>query len=222
MLNIVITGTSQGIGLELVRIALEDGHKVLAIARPSGHLQELKDLIDTNLAHLHVLELDLRDNDALEKINAATDSWDGIDVLVNNAGIYRKDETTKDFLESFETNSVLPFFLTQALLPKLKSSKKGKGIFISSMMGSIADNASGGSHSYRASKSALNMIVKGLSVENPEQSFLLLHPGWVKTNMGGESAPLDSVTSAKGLWKQIHAHQGALQYLDYQGKKLDW
>jgi short-subunit dehydrogenase len=223
MQNIVITGTSQGIGLELVKIALEKGHKVLAIARPSTHLHELKSLVDQHLANLHILEVDLTESDALDKISAATDSWGKIDILINNAGIYRPDETLNDFLESFETNTVIPFFLTKTLFPRLHNSSSPKAIFLSSLMGSIEDNHSGGSHSYRASKTALNMIVKGLSQEDKKISFLLLHPGWVQTNMGGERAPLTPADSAKGLWKQIQElKEGALQYLDYQGKELPW
>ncbi len=223
MQNIVITGTSQGIGLELVKIALEEGHKVLAIARPSTHLQDLKSLVDQNLANLHILEVDLRDQDAQGKIAAATDSWDKIDVLINNAGIYRPDETVENFLDTFETNTVIPFFLTKSLLEKLKKSSHPKAVFISSLMGSITDNTSGGSHSYRASKAALNMIVKGLSEEEKKIGFLLLHPGWVKTNMGGDQAPVSPEDSARGLWKQIgDTKEGALQYLDYQGKSLPW
>lgn len=223
MKNIVITGTSQGIGLELVKKALQEGHKVLAVARPSTHLQELKSLVDSHVANLHILEVDLKDSDANDKISAATDSWDSIDVLINNAGIYRPDETRENFLETFETNSVIPFFLTKSLVPKLKKSSAPKAVFISSLMGSIQDNTSGGSHSYRASKSALNMIVKGLSVEERKIGFLLLHPGWVKTNMGGDNAPLSPVDSARGLWKQISdLKEGALQYKDYQGNILPW
>lgn len=223
MQNIIITGTSQGIGLELVKIALGERCKVLAIARPSTHLQELKSLVDKHLANLHILEIDLRESDALDKINAATDSWESVDLVVNNAGIYRPDESVKDFLDTFETNTVIPFFLTKSLLPKLKKSSDPKAVFISSLMGSIEDNTSGGSHSYRSSKAALNMVVKGLSVEEKKIAFLLLHPGWVKTNMGGENAPLSPKESAKGLWQRMkELGEGALQYLDYQGKNLPW
>lgn len=223
MQNIIITGTSQGIGLELVKIALKEGHKVLAVARPSTHLHELKSLVDQHVANLHILEVDLRDEGAQSKISAATDSWTGIDLLINNAGIYRSDETVENFLDTFETNTVIPYFLTKTLLPKLKEATKPKAVFISSLMGSIDDNTSGGSYSYRSSKSALNMIVKGLSVEEKKVLFLLLHPGWVKTNMGGDNAPLSPEDSAQGLWKQIgDMKEGALQYLDYQGNKLPW
>lgn len=223
MQNIVITGTSQGIGLGLVKIALHEGHKVLAVARPSTHLQELKSLVDQHVANLHILEVDLNENGALEKISAATDSWEGIDVLINNAGIYRPDETTKDFLDTFETNTVTPYFLTRSLLPKLKQAKKPKAVYITSLMGSIEDNSSGGSHSYRASKAALNMIVKGLSIEEKSIGFLLLHPGWVKTNMGGERAPLTPADSAQGLWAEIMKFGGMeLSFRDYQGRSIPW
>lgn len=223
MANIVITGTSQGIGLELTRQALENGDRVLALARPSGHIQELQNLGQKH-SLLQVLLLDLRQDDAISQVKQALEGWSGIDILVNNAGIYRPDESAQDFLASFETNTIIPFFLTRALMPQLQKSSTPKVAHISSMMGSIADNSSGGSYSYRASKAAVNMISKGFSVEEPWLLSVVLHPGWVQTQMGGEGAPVGPADSAAGLWRVIRGLEKnqSGRFFDFRGEELPW
>lgn len=223
MAKIVITGTSQGIGFELTRQALEKGDQVLAIARPSGHLEELQNL-SKQYSLLKILLLDLRHENALTQLKEAAQGLSGIDILINNAGIYRPDESREDFLASFETNSIIPFFVTRTLLPELKRTTSPRVAHISSMMGSITDNSSGGSFSYRASKTALNMISKSLSVDEPWLTSVVLHPGWVQTQMGGEGAPLSPVDSARGLWKVIRGLEinQSGHFYDYKGEMIPW
>src|SRR5690606_9505826 len=96
-----------------------------------------------------------------------------------------------------------PFFITKALLPKLKLSALPKSVQISSIMGSIGHFPTGGSYSYRASKCALNMIFKNLSVDEPWLTVLQFHPGWVQTRMGGDGATLSVADSSRGLWNEI-------------------
>ncbi len=135
-MNIVITGASRGIGLELTKQALAAGHDVIAVAR---HPKELKGQVKT-------VETDLTAVDATERIIEATNEWDHIDILINNAGILTKGETVDDFLTSFQINSVVPFLITKALLPLLQKAKAPKVAHITSLMGSISDNGSGGSN----------------------------------------------------------------------------
>lgn len=224
MANVVITGTSQGIGLELTRLALEAGDRVLAVARPSDHLDQLHSLREKYHSQFQILETDLREKDAIGRLCSELSDWPSVDVLINNAGIYRKDQSVEDFLTTFETNTVLPFFITRTLIPRLREAAKPRAIHISSLMGSISQNSSGGSHSYRASKAALNMLSKGISVEEPWLISVVLHPGWVQTNMGGEQAPVTPAASAQGLWEVIRGLDASQSgsFFDYQGEKLSW
>ena len=172
---VVITGTSRGIGFELTKYALSKGHHVLAIARKP---EASSSLVELHKSHtkLELMALDLLDKDAHNLIAKRVESWPQVDVIINNAGIYEKDQTIEDFEKSFLTNSIKPFFITRALLPLLKKSKHPVSLQITSMMGSIADNTSGGSYSYRASKAALNMLFKSFSIDEKWLTSLLIHP----------------------------------------------
>jgi NAD(P)-dependent dehydrogenase (short-subunit alcohol dehydrogenase family) len=151
-------------------------------------------------------------------------SWPSVDLLLNNAGVYHQGTKAEDFLDSFHVNTVIPFLLTQALLTALKKSAHAKVASISSLMGSIEDNSSGGSYAYRSSKTALNMINKGLAVDNPWLTAVVLHPGWVETDMGGKGAPVKIPDSAQGLWKVIDAltKEQTGSFIDFRGRKLHW
>jgi NAD(P)-dependent dehydrogenase (short-subunit alcohol dehydrogenase family) len=165
---------------------------------------------------------DVNDKSLGKKIISET-GWSSIDLLINNAGIYREDNW-EDFEATFVTNSIAPYFLTRELFPLLRKSQYPKAAFITSQMGSIADNHSGGSVSYRASKAALNMMVKSLSLDEPWLTSLLFHPGWVKTRMGGEKAPTAREESSNKLLKLIHEsekkHSGSFR--NFKGENLPW
>lgn len=220
---IVITGTSRGIGLELTRLALEEGHNVLAIARKPEESQELMNL-KHNFKTLEVLALDLLKSDSQDIIASKVSSWPQVDVVINNAGVLLGDETMKDFELSFLTNSIKPLFITKSLIPKLKKSSRPLSLQISSLMGSIEDNTSGGNYSYRASKTALNMLFKCLSADESWLTSVLVHPGWVKTRMGGQGAPTSVAESAGGIWKIVQeakpAHNG--KFITYKQETLPW
>lgn len=222
-MNIVITGTSRGIGLELTRVALSKGHHVLAIARKPEESEELTKLKEKH-KNLSLLKIDLVDKNSDAKIYEAIKDWNHLDLLINNAGIYLEDKTRDDFEKSFLINSIMPLQLTKALIPKLKLAKHPLSLQITSQMGSIQDNTSGGSYSYRASKAALNMLYKCLSIDEKWLCSLLIHPGWVKTRMGGDEAPLSVQESAAGIWKIIEGAKLEMSgsYLTYKGEKLPW
>lgn len=224
MLNYVITGTSQGIGLEFTRQVLQAGHRVLAVARPSSHLKELHELKEKYADILIIAEVDLKDERAIAKVVESASALGTVDVLINNAGIYGKNDSYQDFTDSFNTNSIVPYFLTTALFAALKKSRHPKVIFISSQMGSIADNSSGGAHSYRASKAAVNMIAKGIAMDERWLTSLVFHPGWVQTRMGGGGAPVSPVDSVKGMLKIIAESDlsDSGKFQSYQGRALPW
>lgn len=220
---VVITGASRGIGLELARLALIRNHHVLAIARHPEQSQELMNL-KSKYPQLELLQQDLLHPDASKNISKSLAKWPCVDVLINNAGIYENDLTEKAFEKTFLTNSIKPFFITLELLPALKKSSSPLSLQITSLMGSLNDNTSGGAYSYRASKSALNMLFQSLSIDESWLKVLQIHPGWVQTRMGGSEAPVTPLESAEGIWKIID--QSALtqsgKFLTYRGEALPW
>jgi NAD(P)-dependent dehydrogenase (short-subunit alcohol dehydrogenase family) len=223
-MNVVVTGASRGIGLELARLALERGAKVMAVARKPKESAGLADLAGRFGEKLQVVQADLTDFAAASHVTKALEGWDKVDVLINNAGILRQGITPEDFMQSFQVNSVAPFLMAKALVPWLKKSGDAKVASVTSLMGSIGDNKSGGHYSYRASKAALNMINKSLSLDMDWLTAVVVHPGWVKTSMGGSGAPVEPADSAKGIWNVIEK-AGASQsggFFNYTGEKLPW
>ena len=218
-MRVLITGASRGIGLALTQKALDLNYKVFAISR------QKMDLAHKNL---EIIQADVTKPSDLSLIAESKSLGEGLDILINNAGVLlaknKTEETAKTFSDSFHLNSTTPFLLTQKLLPALMKSKKPKVIQISTMMSSIQDNTSGGYYSYRSSKMALNMITQSLSLDHPEITFGLLHPGWVQTEMGGTSAPVTVGQSAVGLWNVISELQkgSPLKLMDFKGRALPW
>ncbi len=222
-MKILITGVSKGIGLALTEEALKKGYEVYGVARrpeESSQLVQLQKQFDK----LIVIKCDLTDENAAEKLVLGLKDCKALDLVINNAGIYEKEETKEAFMKSFEMNAYIPFMVTDTLLPKLRVGEKPKVIHITSLMGSIADNSSGDSYAYRASKSALNMIHKCLSLDHKWLVSAAIHPGWVQTSMGGDGAPVTPEVSSRGIWKVIEnlnlAESGCFK--DYQGRNLPW
>ncbi|MGE0528608.1 MAG: SDR family oxidoreductase [Bdellovibrionales bacterium] len=219
-MKVVITGTSRGIGAGLVERALADKHQVLAVARhpEESSLTKLKSDL------LTMVSADVTDPEAPDKIADAVQKWGRVDILINNAGIFRQGESCEDFQNSFLVNSIAPFLLTRRLLPYLKESEFPRVASITSLMGSVTDNSSGGYYAYRSSKAALNMITKSLSIDNPWLTAVVLHPGWVKTDMGGSAAPTSVEESTAGLWRIIDNLEPKQtgRFFDFRGKELPW
>lgn len=223
-MNIIITGSSRGIGLELTNQALEAGDHVLAVARRPSESRGLESLQEKFPKSLELLAADVADPEAPAKIEAAVEAWPAVDILVNNAGVYPEGYTREDFNRGFQVNSVAPFLITKALLPKLKKSKAPRAIQITSQMGSIEDCSSGGSFAYRASKAALNMLNKCLAIDSPWLVTIVMHPGWVKTDMGGEGAPVLKPQSAEGIWKVARKLKDgdSGKFYNFKGETLPW
>lgn len=217
MPNVLITGANRGIGLELARQYARDGWDVIATARePSRELNELGCTVE---------RIDMRDMDAVASFGERLDG--PLDLLIANAGTYgpqsvRSAKDAAAWAEVFAVNSIAPFLIAQSVLPHL--SPTGKLVAISTKMGSIADNSSGGYIGYRSSKAALNMAWRSLAIDNPSVVAAVLHPGWVKTRMGGSSAPLTVEQSASGLRSTI-AELGSHQsggFFNYDGTSIPW
>ena len=217
MPTVLITGANRGIGLELARQFSADGWTVIATVREeSAGLGELG---------VEVSRLDMRDFDAVVRFGQAIDT---LDLLIANAGTYgpRNPTTAEDaeaWSETFAVNTIAPFLLAQSVLPAVERSG-GKLVAISTKMGSIDDNSSGGFVAYRSSKSALNSAWKSLAVDNPTVVCAVLHPGWVQTRMGGESAPLSPEDSVAGM-RRVIAGLGPDQsggFFAYDGDEIPW
>ncbi|NNF67304.1 MAG: SDR family oxidoreductase [Gammaproteobacteria bacterium] len=204
--TIVITGANRGIGLELARRYTQDGHRVYATSRQPEKSKDLAQLAadsDGRLS-LHPLEVtDAKQRDAF----AAVLSGVPVDVLINNAGVYphkglsfgELDEAS--WLKALNVNTVAPMMMAQLLLPNIADSQRKLVASITSKMGSIADNSSGGSFAYRASKTALNSAMRSLAITLQDQgiSVIVLHPGWVQTDMGGPRGLVTTQQSASKL-----------------------
>jgi NAD(P)-dependent dehydrogenase (short-subunit alcohol dehydrogenase family) len=222
--NILITGASKGIGRALVTEILKHSSqysKIICVARDQNALKELQREFGQQIVPVIA---DVSSEKDLQHIVDQVKTLNSLDLLINNAGVLKKDYSEKDFTESFQVNAIAPFLLTRALLPYLNHGKNPQVVQISTLMSSIEDNGSGGYYAYRSSKAALNMITKSLSIDHPKIKFLLIHPGWVKTEMGGEQAPLSPETSAQGIWKVIKNQQQDESgiFKDYRGNTLPW
>ena len=225
MKNILITGANRGIGLKFAEI-LSANNNIYATARDITKTDDLEKLDNTEL-----LELDLLDKDSIKSFCSELKDIP-LDMIINNAGIFQDEqmeETILDpelWLDEIMINAVGPVVLSQKLKENIMSGNDKKIIFISSQMGSIDDNYSGGYYFYRTSKSALNSAAKSLSIDWKADgiSVLMLHPGWVRTDMGGSNAKLDIDTSVSKMLDVINSldmgKTGA--FLNYEGKKLEW
>lgn len=230
MSRYVVTGTNRGIGLELVRQLLAQGHDVVATARDPRAVPALQELQRAN-GKLSLLPLDLSDEGSIATF-ASVAGEQPVDVLINNAGIYGPRDAslgklrTDDWAEVMLVDLIAPMMLTQALLPALRQGKGKRIAFLSSMMASIADNSGGGAYLYRSAKAGLNQAVKSLAVDLAKEQFIVLplHPGWVKTDMGGPNAMIDTHSSVTGLLQRIQtAGPGdSGKFFNYDGKTIAW
>ena len=224
-MKVIITGASKGIGLELCHVALQEKFEVCAFARHASSSIGLKKLSAEFGENLQSFDLDVTSGDAASRILNAIKSWNCVDVLINNAGTLAQETTEEALMHSFRVNSVAPLLLTTALMPLLKASEKPVAASITSRMGSITDNSSGGYYGYRASKTALNMLNKSIAVDNPWLTAIVIHPGWVQTDMGGSAAPVQAVDSAQGIWnviKTARKNSSSGKFFDFRGEVLPW
>lgn len=226
--TIFITGCNRGLGLKFVEEYSKKGCHVIATCRNPDQAKELNLLKEHNKL-IDIYALDVGNSEQIKKL-ANKINEQPIDILINNAGIYRSCTLggldKKSWLESFEINSIAPYEIINAFLPNILRGKDKKVISITSKMGSIDDNTSGGSYIYRSSKTALNSVMRSLQHDlfNNDISTLTLHPGWVQTDMGGLGAWINVDESINGMIEQIQQLNlnNSGQYLDYAGKKINW
>lgn len=231
MATVLITGANRGLGLEFCRQYAEAGWTVMACARDPDRSEPLQALARGNGAvSLHRLDVSRFDEiDALSRRLADQ----AIDVLLNNAGIYGGSEQNRfgtiDYplwSEALRINAQAPVKMAEAFLPQLTKGSRKLIVAITSLMGSMADNQSGGAIVYRSGKAALNAAMKSLSIDLRDRSVgvLLLHPGWVKTDMGGPNAPTSAAESVGGMRRVIESFEPEQtgRFLDFKGNELPW
>lgn len=222
MPRILITGAGRGIGLELARQYAADGWDVIATVREPLKASELSAL------GIRVEALDMRDFAAVAAFPERL-GGEPLDLFIANAGLsqaksIRSRGDAEAWQEVHAVNAVAPTLLAETLLPLVEAAG-GRMAAISSRMGSIADS-SGGYVGYRASKAALNAAWRALALAWRERpvALLLLHPGWVRTAMGGPQAPVPAAESVAGMRRLIaglpRSESGA--FLDYRGAPVPW
>ncbi len=224
---VLVTGANRGIGLSLVEQLLSKGWQVHATYRSEDSADKLKSLADKGDLICH--RLDITDYTA---VSSLVDVLPSLDLLINNAGYYGPKgygfghTDVEEWRKVFEVNTIAPLKLVEALYPKLQLGTLKKIACLSSKVGSMTENTSGGGYIYRSSKAALNSVVKSLSNDLTNDGFtvLALHPGWVQTEMGGPNALIDTATSARGLIEVIEhattANSG--EFINYDGTHLPW
>lgn len=220
----VVTGANRGLGLELCRQLKHAGAEVVGTARDPQTAVDLRSL------EVRVEALDVADAESVESF-AARLGESKVDLLINNAGVGGAGEGISnldldDVQHKLQVNTLGAMRVTQALLPNLRRGKGRKIAHVSSRIASIGDNGEGGYYAYRISKAALNMFNRSLAVELVGQGFVcvVLHPGWVRTRMGGATAPQTPEESARGMIELIARlrRQDTGRFFDFNGSELPW
>jgi NAD(P)-dependent dehydrogenase (short-subunit alcohol dehydrogenase family) len=231
----LVTGANRGIGLELARQLLARGDRVVATARHPGKATALNALAGEHPGRLHVLPLDVADPRAIAELQRELlllgddGEADRLDLLVNCAGVLHSGErfgkveaATLD--DSFRINAMGPFLLTQALAARLADGARVANV--SSQLGSIGGLTGFGTPSYNISKAAQNMATALLAAALRPRGIMVvaLHPGWVKTDMGGAGATLTPAASVTGMLRVIDGLKPADsgRFFDWRGEVLPW
>jgi NAD(P)-dependent dehydrogenase (short-subunit alcohol dehydrogenase family) len=227
--TVMITGANRGIGLEFTRQYAADGWQVIACCRWPDDAHDLRALADKHddLVEIHPLDVsDFAEIDALALLLQGRE----IDLLINNAGVYPHGDfgqtNYEAWAEAFHINTMAPMKMAEAFVSHVAASQLKKIVTLSSKMGSLDDNTSGGSYIYRSTKTAVNMVMKSLSIDLKPMGIActILHPGWVQTEMGGPNAWITTEESVSGLRKVIDqlTLENSGRFVAYDGKEIAW
>lgn len=225
--TVLITGASRGLGLEFARQYAADGWHVIATCRAPKQARALATLP----GDIKIRPLDVTDAAAVRGLARKLKS-EAIDILINNAGIYGPRDATfgkVDFdawQDAFRINVMAPMLISEVLTDHVARSKKRTMVTITSRMGSIALTDSGGGYIYRSSKAAVNMAMKALAATLEQRGIVvtLIHPGWVRTEMGGAGAHLSPEESVSAM-RQVIDRLGPKdtgRFFNYDGSELPW
>jgi NAD(P)-dependent dehydrogenase (short-subunit alcohol dehydrogenase family) len=232
MKTTLITGANRGIGLEFTRQYAGDGWRILACVRRPEQSDALNALGAQHPEQISVHRLDVADDSAIDQL-ASSLAGQPIDLLINNAGVYTdpkggalNHDGHEAWTRAFLINTMATLKMVRAFRSHIVRSDQKTVVTISSKMGSIAENDSGGSYMYRSSKAAVNMVVKTLAIDLKAVGVIavVLHPGWVKTEMGGPHALISSMQSVSGMREVINrlTMNDSGKFIAYDGKEVPW
>jgi NAD(P)-dependent dehydrogenase (short-subunit alcohol dehydrogenase family) len=240
MRRVVVTGANRGLGLEFARQLVAAGDEVVATTRSPKVADDLNKLASTSDGRCTVVRLDVADQAEVEAAaRQIGERFEALDLLVNNAGIgsapgepervsagAMAELRPEPVLEVLRVNAVGPILVTQALAPLLGAAGRAVVVNLSSGLGSLARTISRGNVAYGMSKAALNMLTRHLAAELDGQGTVVvsMSPGWVATDMGGASAPLQPAESVQGMLNVVDALTPARSgtFLDHTGATLPW
>lgn len=231
MPTLLITGANRGIGLEFVKQYAAEGWRVLACCRAPAKADELSDIAASSAGRVTLHALDTENFGAIDKLAHETRAIP-LDIIINNAGVYpdrgggfgRTDYAAWE--DAFRINTMATLKMAEAFIDHLRQGEGKTIAALSSKMGSMADNTSGGHYLYRSSKAALNMVIKSLALDLTDSGIkaVVLHPGWVRTDMGGPDALISATQSVTGMRKVLAGLQAqdSGRFLSFDGTEVPW
>lgn len=226
----VVTGAGRGIGLEFVRQLSNAGHRVHAVVRDPARAPELEALAASSPRLIVVHRAEVTKDDDMRALAQSVES-EAVGLVINNAGVLPGDKPLAlldlgDLTSAFEVNALAPVRVTRALLPALRRAAPSKVVQLSTKMASMADDSVNGFYAYRMSKAALNMAVKLLANELRVDgiSTCAMHPGYVKTDMGGPGARLEVADAVRQMLATIEKLEPSASggFIDYRGRRVAW
>lgn len=231
MSNVLITGANRGLGLEFAKQYAQMGWNVLATCRHPDKAHELENL-SAGAGMVKVYKMDVSDHNSVDALADELNELQ-LDVLIVNAGVYTDSNHNGfgridygDWRRALDVNVLGAVKVAEAFTMQLKRAESPLIAVLSSLMGSIADNTSGGSLYYRSSKAALNAAMKSLAIDLQSVGIgvLVFHPGWVRTDMGGPHGLIDAEASVSGMLKQIEVFDktNSGSFVKYDGAVMPW
>jgi NAD(P)-dependent dehydrogenase (short-subunit alcohol dehydrogenase family) len=231
MPSVLVTGSSRGLGLEFVRQYAAGGWTVLATCRNPKKASALKSIADRSGGRVTLHAMDVA---KFAQVDALAKSLKGtaVDVVINNAGLGDSfggefgDVDYDAWEKLLRVNTMAVLKVASAFLPLLERGKEKKFVTISSALGSIGDNTAGGMYAYRSSKAGANAVTRSIAMDLKDKGIIAvsLHPGWVKTDMGGADAQVERDVSIAGMRKVIAGltPRKSGSFFSYEGKAIPW
>ena len=225
---VVVTGANRGLGLEFCKQYLAEGYKVYACCRSPESARELLELKQASGELLETVPLDVTNQAQVTNLKY-TLHGQKIDLLINNAGMYGQrlpfgEVNEQEWMQVLRVNTIAPLLVVQELVDLMAAD--GKILLMTSKMGSMGDNSSGGSYIYRSSKAALNAVGKSLAYDLADKGIAVAvcHPGWVQTDMGGPNGLISTETSITSLRKVVDelTLESSGEFFNYDGNVIPW
>ncbi|HVZ79373.1 MAG TPA: SDR family oxidoreductase [bacterium] len=232
--TMLITGANRGLGLAISKALLEMGDRVFAACREPQKAEELKALAKAHPGQVEIVALDpSNDRSPFEAAKAVASKTDHLDLLFNNAGVSPQPYDAPldqvglaQMREAFEVNTLGPLKVSQAFLPLLKKASNPRIVNMSTGLASLSGKSEGHFYAYGVSKAAMNMLTRTMAfdLQKDKVTCVCLDPGWVKTDMGGPSAPLQPAESAGAIAKTLKklSLSGTGRYIYNDGNDLKW